>query len=74
MTAIQFTVPAISCGHCVNTIERAVNEVEGVRQVDGNPDTKTVLVRYDPPATRDAIVAAMAEWDFPPASEVILPV
>ena len=69
MVAIQFTVPAISCGHCVNTIQRAVNEVEGVRNVSGDHEQQTIMVQFDPPATRDQIVAAMTESDYPPSAE-----
>lgn len=66
MTTVEYTVPSISCDHCVNTIRRAVMEVAGVREVTGDPATKHVAVRYDPPATTDQIVAAMTEWDHPP--------
>ena len=36
------TVPNISCGHCVMTIEREVGEVEGVASVKGEKETKRV--------------------------------
>jgi copper chaperone CopZ len=67
MTTLDFTVPSINCDHCVNTIRRAVMEVPGVHEVTGDPATKHVAVRFDPPATRGEIVAAMTEWDHPPA-------
>ena len=67
MTNLHFTVPNISCDHCVNTIRRAVMDVAGVAEVAGDPATKHIDVRFDPPATREAIVAAMTEWEYPPA-------
>ena len=67
MTTVHFTVPGISCDHCVNTIRRAVSEVSGVAQVTGDSGTKQIEVDFDPPATRAQIVAAMVEWDYPPA-------
>lgn len=69
MTTVQFVVPGISCGHCVATIECAVKEVAGVAEVKGDVATKQVTVQFEPPATREHIVAAMTEWDYPPAEE-----
>ncbi len=66
MTTVRFSVPSITCGHCVATIERAVKEVEGVATVKGQVDTKEVEVTFDAPATREQIVSAMTEWDHPP--------
>jgi copper chaperone len=66
MTTVEYTVPSISCDHCVATIRRAVMEVEGVHEVTGDPATQHVAIRYDPPATTDQIIAAMTEWDYPP--------
>jgi len=67
MEQVTFTVPNISCGHCVATIQRVVMEIEGVREVTADAATKHVEVRYDSPATREAIVAVMTEWEYPPA-------
>ena len=67
METIHLKVPAISCGHCVQTITRAVNEVAGVARVSGDVETKQVDVAYAPPATREAIVVAMTEWGYAPA-------
>jgi len=67
MTTLQFTVPDISCDHCVNTIRRAVTEVAGVAQVTADVATKHVEVQFAAPATREQIVAAMDEWGYPPA-------
>jgi copper chaperone len=66
MDTVEFTVPNISCGHCVATIERAVAAVPGVQKVTGDVATKHVKVLYDAPANRAAIVAAMTEWEYPP--------
>ncbi len=62
----QFEVPNISCAHCVATIERVVGEIEGVASVAASADSKLVEVEYKPPATREAIVAVLTEWDYPP--------
>jgi copper chaperone CopZ len=47
-------------------IKRAVSQLDGVSSVDGNPDTKQVVVEYD--ASRvgiDKIETAMAEQGYP---------
>ena len=67
MNSIKFLVPGISCEHCVNTIQRVVGEVPGVKSVLGDVPTKHVDVQFDDPATREQIVATMTEWDYPPA-------
>ena len=61
-------VPNISCGHCVQTIEREVGEVEGVTSVTAQQDTKNVTISWDPETTDwVAIAETMKEINFPPA-------
>lgn len=58
---ITYTVPAIHCAHCALSIREEVSEVEGVREVDVDLDTKLVTVRgddLDDAALREAIVEA----------------
>lgn len=68
MDHATFTVPGITCEHCVATIKRVVMaDVAGVASVSGDPATKRIDVQFAAPATVDQIVAAMTEWDYPPA-------
>ena len=41
---IKFTVPEISCGHCKETIESAINTIESVQEVSVNINEKLVKV------------------------------
>ncbi len=67
MESVTLHVPNISCGHCVKTIQRVVlDEVPGVATVSGDHETKTVTITFDAPATLDAIVATMTEWNYAP--------
>jgi len=68
MTQHVFTVPNISCGHCVATITNELKELDGVRKVDGNPQTKTITVEAQPPAAEEQIKAKLAEIGYPAAS------
>ena len=61
------SVPNITCGHCVMTIQREVGELAGVSAVNADKDTKQVTVSWDPAATDwAAIASAMKEINFPP--------
>jgi copper chaperone len=65
MQTVTLKVPNISCDHCVHTIKTEVAELEGIKRVDANPNTKVVTVDYDPPATQAKIEALLAEIDYP---------
>ncbi len=60
-----FTVPKISCGHCVKAIKEELNELDGVSAVEGDPGTKTITVNYHGPATEDSIRATLVEINYP---------
>ncbi len=44
MAKETFTIPNISCGHCVNAIKNELSEMEGVKSVVGSPEAKSVDV------------------------------
>ena len=62
-----FSVPNISCGHCVMAIKNELSELEGVKSVDGNPETKSIDVEWDAPITVDKILATLKEINYPAA-------
>ncbi|WP_067475389.1 heavy-metal-associated domain-containing protein [Actinomadura hibisca] len=58
MSEIRYSVPDISCGHCVEAIGGEVRQVPGVSQVTVDVDAKTVVVEgtdLDDAALRAAI-------------------
>lgn len=67
MSSVTYSVPNISCGHCVRTITNELQALAGVQEVKASADTKRVEVRYEPPATEAAIEALLAEIDYPVA-------
>jgi len=71
MTTIKYSVPNISCGHCVHTIQMEVSEVEGVESVTAFEDSKTVEITFDNPATEDSIKTLLAEINYPVAGLAI---
>jgi len=67
METITYTVPNISCMHCVHTIKTELSDLAGVKTVDANAETKTVKVTYEAPATPEAIEKTLAEINYPVA-------
>lgn len=65
MTVKTYTVPNISCGHCVATIERELKFVDGVQSVRANEATKAVLVEVDSEAVFPAVEAMLDEIGYP---------
>ena len=65
MTTVKYSVPNISCGHCVNTIQTEVADLAGVEQVVASPATKDVSITFDTPATEEQIIALLEEINYP---------
>ncbi|MFP3965626.1 heavy-metal-associated domain-containing protein [Actinomadura fulvescens] len=58
MSEIHYSVPGMSCGHCVNAISGEVGQVAGVENVSVDLDAKVVTIRgerLDEAALRAAI-------------------
>jgi len=62
-----FSVPNISCGHCVMAIKNELSDIEGVSKVEGNPSKKEITVEWSAPATLDKITSALKEINYPAA-------
>lgn len=67
MESKTFTVPNISCGHCVHTVEMELGELAGVRTVKAEEDTKVVTVSWGAPATWEQIQQTLVEINYPAA-------
>jgi copper ion binding protein len=65
MATEKLSVPNISCGHCVMTIQRELGELEGVSKVDGDPTSKEITVNFDAPATVEKIKSTLQEINYP---------
>lgn len=60
-----FTISKISCGHCVATIQRELQNLDGVAKVAGDPQTKTITVEWQTPASKLQIEGRLAEIGYP---------
>jgi copper ion binding protein len=63
----SFSIPGISCGHCVNAIKTELSELEGVTKVEGDIEGKRIKVEWDTPASEDTIINKLAEINYPAA-------
>ncbi len=68
MKTITYSVPSIHCGHCVHTIQMEVGDLQGVKSVKADLDTKKVEIAYDAPASEDQIKSLLAEIHYPIAA------
>ena len=65
MTTVKYSIPNISCGHCVHTIQSEVGDLAGVKSVQADQANKTAVIVFDAPATEEAIKALLAEINYP---------
>jgi copper chaperone CopZ len=61
----DFTIPNISCDHCVAAIKNELGDMEGIKSVKGDPSSKTVTVEWEAPASTDRILSKLAEINYP---------
>jgi len=59
-------VPAINCGHCVAAIKRELAKLNGVQNVEGEAQTKRVMVRWKEPASWQTIRDKLTQMGYPP--------
>jgi copper chaperone len=67
MNTITYSVPNINCGHCVHTIQTEVGDLQGVKSVKADVDTKKVEINFDAPASEEQIKSLLAEINYPVA-------
>jgi len=63
-----FSIPSISCNHCLNSVKRELSFVDGVDYIDGNVDAKTVLVEYNDEPALGSAREMLAEAGYAPTN------
>lgn len=63
--AYAFSIPNLSCGHCVRAITEAVKAADPAGEVKADPATRQVEVNTTLP--REAVAAVLAEAGYAPA-------
>ena len=64
METKTFSIPNITCGHCVMNIKRELGEMEGVLKVEGDHEKKEITAEWDAPATLEKIYATLKEINY----------
>ena len=62
---VTLNIPAISCGHCVNTIKRETKDIPGVVNVDANQETKTATYVLENEDVLPKLKETLAEIGYP---------
>jgi len=62
-----FSIPNITCGHCVMAIKNELSELEGIKTVEGDPTGKTITVEWEAPVTVKSIEDKLKEINYPAA-------
>ena len=68
MKEITWSIPNISCNHCVMTVKRESGFVDGAEFVSGDVDGKTATFQVANDEALAALKAALAEAGYPVAS------
>ena len=64
-TMHRFTLPDMSCGHCVAAVTEALRSADPQAQVDISREAKTAEVQSALP--RETLAAALTQAGYPPA-------
>lgn len=68
MERVTVVANDISCDHCIQSIGKAMEALQGARMIEGNPESKQVVIEFDPSVTNlEKIEAAMEEEGYPVA-------
>lgn len=62
---LEYTVPALSCGHCARAVTEAVHEVDPDARVE--VDLTAKQVRVETRESTERVQAALSEAGYPPA-------
>ncbi len=67
MQTVTYSIPNISCMHCVHTIKGELSELPGVKTVEADQNTKRATITFDAPANEEKIKELLAEINYPAA-------
>ena len=67
MKKVTYSIPNISCNHCVHTIKMEISEIPGVQEVLADSENKQATIIFDTPATEEQIIELLKEINYPVA-------
>jgi copper chaperone CopZ len=63
------SVPNISCGHCIRTIETELSALDNIISAKANEETKIVDITWNDPQTWENINSLLNEINYPAVDE-----
>ena len=66
MSTVTYSIPNISCKHCVHTITTELTDLAGVTTVVASETARTAVVTFDAPATEAQIVETLKSINYAP--------
>lgn len=57
-------ISGMSCGHCVSSVTKALNEIDGIKNVEVSLEKKEARYEEEKPVDRDLIKKAVAAIGF----------
>lgn len=67
METKTYSIPNISCNHCVKTINTTIQALDGVDYAEADLATKSLTVDFDSPASDELIRETLASVNYPAA-------
>jgi copper chaperone len=67
MAEVKLAVPNINCMHCVRTITQGLSQLEGVKEVKGDVNSKSIVVNFEAPADEAKIRETLNDIGYPAA-------
>ncbi|MCC6957532.1 MAG: heavy-metal-associated domain-containing protein [Anaerolineales bacterium] len=68
MTTVTYSIPNISCGHCVHTIQSELSGLAGVKSVVADAQTRKATITFEPPANEEKIKELLSSINYPAAA------
>ncbi len=65
MTTVTYSIPNISCNHCVHNVKTEVSDINGVTSVEADISLKQAIISFEPPATEEEIKSLLVEINYP---------
>ncbi|WP_461831472.1 heavy-metal-associated domain-containing protein [Aquifex sp.] len=64
MKEVELKIEGMTCMHCVNTVKRALQGVEGVSEVDVSLEEKRAYVKLEKEVPYQTLKKAVEEWGY----------
>jgi len=65
MTTVTYSIPNITCNHCVHTVKTEVSDIDGVTYVEADVTLKQAIISFEPPASEEEIKTLLADINYP---------